>query len=186
VFVAPSADRTRCAVQVMGALNESASPLQVSAGTPIFLDEVCAHPQVAAADVDGDGFTDLALLTGRVEENDRKLYVLWNDGSGGFSNSNLTLVSSSEDSPQAFSVLAASALEPLRLAYVTQTSLRLVRATPNGRELELPETVRDDLNDATGIVAADVNGDRVPDLVLAESGKLRVLKAQLKVPWSAL
>jgi hypothetical protein len=38
------------------------------------------------------------------------------------------------------------------------------------------------VTNGTGIVAADVNGDQLSDVIFSESGKLRVLKAGLKVP----
>jgi hypothetical protein len=66
-------------------------------------------------------------------------------------------------------------------AYVTKNALRLV-PLPKGREFVVPQDLPERVlvSNGTGIVAADVNGDHVSDLVFSESGKLRVLKAGLE------
>lgn len=146
----------------------------------VLLDEPCPDPQLAPVDADGDGFLDLALLTGRSRGNDRKLYLLWNDGTGHFSSDRTQLVSGT-DSPEAFTVLPASKLLRLGIAYVTADALRIARPLGSSRDFSETETLQS-VNAGTGLVASDVNGDRVPDLVLAEAGQLRVLKAELVAP----
>ncbi len=169
------ADRMHCGVVVLAASSEE----EVEQREPLVLDEPCTDPQLGAADIDGDGFPDLILLTGSQGAEARKLHVLWNDGSGAFSADRIDLLTPAEDSPQAFSVVSSSTKQPLGIAFVTHGALRLVRSSSKSRTLPSPETLYDGLNRGTGVVAADVNGDRVQDLVVADDGKLRVLRAQL-------
>jgi len=142
--------------------------------------EPCADPELLAADVDGDGFVDVALFTGQVGIPGRLLHVLWNDGSGGFSASNSSLVNVSGDSPEAFSFLPRTALAVGAFAYVTSGALVLRRVNGDRQfdTLNLDEPPA--LSHGTGIVAADVDGDGVPDLAVADSGDLLLLKGQLQ------
>ena len=178
LFAAPSGvDRTRCALIMIGAQGHSTALVQ---GIPIVLDEPCADPQLAAADVNGDGHNDLLLLSGDFRGTERKLFVLWNDEGNGFAATDRSQLSSAGDSPQAFAVLPSSTRTPLGLVYITDTSLLRVRITPGTKEFSAPEAVLGGaLSGGTGVVAADVNGDSVKDLVISQSGKLSVLMAEL-------
>lgn len=183
IFAMPAgAARDRCALAIFkvdsAATPEPLAPRLLSEA-PIVLDEPCSDPQVLALDADNDGKVDLALLTGRAGGDERQLYVFWNDGAGGFSSTERALISAA-DSPQAFTFVPASDGAGT-VAYVTRDALRIVRLSAT-REIGDAETLFSDLQGGTGVVAADVNGDRVPDLVLAESGKLRVAMAELKRP----
>ena len=187
IFAMPAgARRDHCGLVTFGATGSGADPALVIAHEPLVLDEACLDPRVQAVDADADGAIDLVLLTGQVAAPGRKLYVLWNDHHGGFSSADSTVVSGA-DSPQAFSVLPGTPdgpwapARPFGFAYVTRDKAQFV-SSAGAREFLPPVSLLDDLNGGTGIAAADVNGDRVSDLVIAESGKLRVLKAQLKVP----
>lgn len=176
-FAMPAGDdRAQCGVLSMAV----DAPPAVIQHEPVILDEPCHDPQLGAADIDGDGFPDLVLLTGASGALDRKLYVLWNDGSGNFSSEQRSLLSDADESPQAFTILPGSKLWPLGVAYVVPSALRLVRATSRGRALPPAATLYDQLTSGTGVVAADVNGDRVSDLVVSEAGSLRVFEAQLR------
>jgi len=189
IFVMPAGvQRDRCGVFTLGVgeLSETVDgkprpKFRAEAGASVVLDAGCLDPAVVPVDADGDGHVDLALLTGQATAKDRKLYVLWNDGTGGFSDSALTLVSSPDDSPQAFSVLPAVADGLPQFVYVTSDRLRRVQMSAESRAPATTVTVFDALEGGTGITVADVNGDRVSDLVVAESGKLRVLKAGIKL-----
>jgi len=180
IFAMPADGGQRCALLVLGV--DVGGSFASAAREPLIIDEPCKDPQVMAVDPDGIGGADLALLTGRTGADDRHLYVLWNDGSGRFSSQDIAQVSGPGDSPQAFTVLQLDK-GPAAFAYVTRDSLRVVRA-PVLHEFAAPEALPGDptLNGGTGVTATDVNGDHVTDLVFSESGKLRVLKAQLKAP----
>lgn len=189
IFAMPAGPmRRQCGVVTLGVANATEvvegkrrPAFLPEARDSVILDEPCLDPAIVPVDADGDGNVDLALLTGQASAKDRKLFVLWNDGTGGFSSSALTLISNPEDSPQAFSVLPAVAGGLPEFVYVTSERLQLVRMIGNVRQATSAVTVYDALVGGTGITVADVNGDRVSDLVVAESGKLRVLKAGLKL-----
>lgn len=144
----------------------------------VLLDEPCADPELAAVDADGDGWVDVAILTGATGAAERRLLVLWNDGSGGFSADGLTQLNDASDAPQAFTVLPAGPARPLALAYVTAGELKLSLQSSDPRFFEVSAPLLE-LARGTGIVAADANGDGVSDLVVADAGNLRLLKAAL-------
>jgi FG-GAP-like repeat len=179
IFAMPAgAARDQCGVLVVGAA--PGSPTLV-ARAPVLLSEPCPDPQLLSADIDGDHFPDLALLTGSDALSNRQLIVLWNDGKGGFSSANATLVAGSAESPRSFTLLPAAPPRPFAFAYVTANAAQLVNVSDQSRQFEPARTLAS-LAGGTGVVAADVNGDGVVDLVLAASGKLSVLKARLVVP----
>ena len=178
IFAMPADGGSRCGVLSIAADEQGT----FAAREPLIIDEPCQDPQLLAVTFAAGGLPDLALLTGRNNADDRHLYVFWNDGSGRFSAQNSVLASAPDDSPQAFTILPF-ADGTSGFAYVTKNSLRVLRA-PNLRDFAAPETLPGNLSlsGGTGIVGADVNGDHVTDLVFSESGKLSVLRAQLKVP----
>lgn len=179
VFVMPAGEQqARCGLLTIGASASAAAT--IAPREPVLFDAQCADPAVTPVDADSDGFIDLAVLTGRSNGFDRKLYVFWNDGSGGFSNTRFTQISAAEDSPQGFSVLPRSNEQDLAFVYVTSSELRRVVAPSSGREFPAPSTLGEPLSGGTGVAAADVNGDHVKDIVVAQSGNLSVLKAQLE------
>ncbi|MES1173510.1 MAG: VCBS repeat-containing protein [Myxococcales bacterium] len=178
IFVMPAGDQqTECGVLTIGA-NGSVGAA-VAPRDPVVFAEHCEDPVVVPVDADGDGFPDLAVLTGRTNDPDRKLLIFWNDGAGSFSEASFSLVSSVEDSPQAFSVLPQSKEQALALVYVTANEVRRSFAAGSPRSFSAPATLYGGLTGISGVTAADVNGDHVKDIVLAQSGRLSVLKAQL-------
>lgn len=182
VWVIPADAGARCGLVLV-------SPTGTGAGggllvrDPLILDEPCPAPQIMPVDADGDGAVDLALLTGGPASPGRKLLVLWNDGTGGFSSANLATVSGPGDSPEQFTILPATPMRPLGFAYVTDQAAWLTSAvaasTP--RVFAPPRSLAD-LQHGSGIVAADVNGDGVLDLAVAASGDLNILEAGLATP----
>jgi hypothetical protein len=146
----------------------------------VVLGEPCSGAQMLPVDADQDGSVDVAILTGAPGAKDRRLLVLWNDGNGHFSSSDVTLVSGA-DSPQGFTSLSAIPSRPFTFAYVTDSTAVLVSATATARQFGPAHEIVS-LVGGSGIVAADVNGDDAVDLVLATSGDLVVLKAALKIP----
>ena len=188
VFAMPADGGNHCGLLILGA--DARGSFGTARRKPVIIDEPCADPQIAAIRFDeqmpsepgeNEPPPDLALLTGKSGADDRHLYVLWNDGTGHFSSQNIVRVSAIEDSPQAFTAGALDH-EHAGLAYLTKTALRLVRA-PIAHAFPAPELVPGGVtvNNGTGIVAADVNGDHLTDLVFSEAGNLRVLKAELAV-----
>jgi hypothetical protein len=177
LFAMPADENRRCAVMVVGVLAQS--PAQAVVRDTVVLDLPCFRPDLSVVDADDDGRPDLALLTGAAGEKTRKLVVLWNDGKGGFSAARTTVVSGA-DSPQQFTTLAAIPARPFSFAYVTDGAALITSST--GPRAFGPARKLTDLPGGSGIVAADVNGDGVQDLVLAASGNLSIWKARLKSP----
>jgi FG-GAP-like repeat len=176
IWAMPADGNTRCGLAIVGVT--AGDVPRVVPGVTIFLDQPCSSPQVAVVDVDGDGALDIALLTGALDDLDRKLVVLWNDGAGGFTGARLASVSPIGDSPQQFTVLPASLDRRLGFAYVTDAAVALVTAAAERRQFDPPHALLP-VRHGTGIVAADVNGDGVVDLAVAASDNLLVLEAQL-------
>jgi hypothetical protein len=179
LWVMPADDGAGCGVTIVG-LTAAGTPPQVMPRGTIFLDETCPDAQLLPVDADGDGALDIALLTGGPGLPQRKLLILWNDGGGGFSADNLSQLSRASDSPEQFTVLPATAQSPLRLVYVTDRAVTQLAVT-GIRQFGQP-TVLAALRHGSGVVAADVDGDGVIDLALADSGNISVLKAGLVAP----
>lgn len=178
VFALPADFGAHCGLQTF----QIDAPLGSASSTGLsVLDQPCLDPQLSAVDVDGDSAIDLALLTGSERELDRKLFVLWNDGSGHFDPARSTLVNTSGAAPQAFTFLRPSPNQTFRFAYVTTQAIMTV-ARSSGREFAAPQQIGAPLTQGNAISAADVNGDDVVDLVLADDGNLTVLNAQLTAP----
>lgn len=176
LFVMP--DTTgRCVVVVV----TQEGPRALGAASPgaLLLDEPCMRPELAPADVDGDGALDLVLLSGAPGGDDRKLLVLWNDA--GVLGASPALVSEPGDSPRQFAVLPRTPTRNFSLAYITDNAVKLVSTTSKRRELKAQDPLTS-VEHGTGIVAADVNGDGVTDLALLASGALTVLTAALEQP----
>lgn len=189
IFAMPADGGSHCGILLIGANTRSSA--ESGSQETVIVDEPCADPQIQAvkffkteperaADLEQE-LPQLALLTGTSNADRRHLYVLWNDGHGQFSAQNSTLVSAETDSPQAFTSLPLYRASN-GLVYITKNALTLVRA-PSARQFPGPDVVLEDVkvSNGTGVVAADVNGDHLSDLVFSESGRLRVLKAGLEV-----
>lgn len=174
VFVMPADQRSHCGVAIFDLDPALGSALR-SRGA-LVLEQPCPDPQLATVDVDGDQHVDLALLTGARGGGERKLWVLWNDGLGGFSTTQAALVNAVDESPQAFTVLPRSPARPLSLAYVTEQAARIASLV-EGQRTFLPSVPIASLRRATGIATSDVSGDGIDDLVIADGGELRVLRA---------
>jgi hypothetical protein len=181
VWAIPADAGAACGLSIVGTRSEGAAELVVR-GT-IVVDAPCLRPQLVPVDADGDGAVDLALLTGGPGSPGRRLLVLWNDGAGGFSSADVATVSVAGDSPEQFAVLPATPDRPVSLAYVTRGAAKLVSAaTASGARLFGPPRALADLQDGSGIVAVDVNGDGVLDLALAAAGNLSILQGGLATP----
>jgi hypothetical protein len=176
VWVMPKGDYQHCAIVIIGALPGTDTFAQRA---EIDLDEPCGRADVQLPDADGDGEKDIVLLTGPVGIGERKLLILWNQGQGRFSTSASVQLDMSTESPQGFTFLSPIPGRAASIAYVTESSLVLMELT-NRREFTphaLASIVR-----GSGVVAADINGDRAVDLVVAASGNLFSMKAALRIP----
>jgi len=175
VWVMSKADYDHCAIVILGAV-PGTEPF--AEPTTIDLDEPCARADVKLADADGDGSRDIVLLTGPLVSSERKLLILWNLGKGRFSTSAAMQLNPSADSPQAFAYLKPIPGRAISLAYVTESSLLLAQSTVPRQFTSrvLAPVVR-----GSGLVAADINGDQTDDLIVAASGNLFSMTAQLRV-----
>jgi hypothetical protein len=105
--------------------------------------------------------------------------VLWNDGAGGYASDSVSSVAGAEVAPQAFALFRSTPTAAMQIAYATATRVNLWQAKPPqagpaNRELD------GEFQRATGIVGADVDGDGITDLVVADAGRVRVLRAELE------
>jgi hypothetical protein len=172
VIVAPDSSTTRCI-----AVSASVRASEIVLRQPITFDDLCVRgTQVALTDLDRDTFIDVVLLLGGASTR-TKLMVLWGDGTGALRDDQLSLIAQGNQAPAAFTLLRSTADAPLRLAYVTEQDVRLVSTSSSRRFEEV--RLSTELEQGTGITAADVNGDGIVDLVVADSGTVRVLRAEL-------
>lgn len=175
LVAAPLVDDAHCLIQI-GRIDRTQARLTVPLS--VELAQSCApEPPLAAEDIDGDGARDLAILVGTGAAT--QLLVLWNDGSGTFSAGRATPVLDSATDARAFSIFRSTPGGPLRVAVVTKSELRVFESLAGARAFRELAYGRA-LADGTGVVAADVDGDGVQDLTVADAGNLRVLRAALE------
>jgi hypothetical protein len=177
VWAMSKVDYEHCALVVIGAA-PGTETLRVR--TTIDLDEPCGRSDLALGDADGDDRIDIVLLTGGPGRPARKLLVLWNDGEGRFSSSSSAVINPTSDSPEAFTFLPSGLRRTVSFAYVTQSAIAIVEAAP-ARQFAAPRVLAPVVR-GSGITAADVNGDGAADLVVAASGNLLLMKAELRTP----
>lgn len=176
VFAMPAGKtQDQCGVLIVSASDAT----HANAQTPLILDEACNDPVLASGDVDGDGAIDLVLLTGRTGAQGRNLYVFWNDGAGNFDVNERANAISDGETPQAFTLLVEPRDGVPAIAFIGKNTVRIVDAI-SPREFSSPRELTS-LPGASGIAAGDVNADGVTDLVVAASGQLSVLQAELEV-----
>lgn len=177
VVAAPDPSATHCLLQSADVVGLDRPTLATHEA--LELDEACtATSQLAVRDLDGDHAADIVLLTGSAQ-GPRKLLVFWNDGSGAFSQAKSASIATRDAVPQAFVIFQPTKSAPIEIAYVTSDRVHVLSVSPrtrafSGAELELT------LEAGTGITAADVDGDGVTDLAVADAGGVRVLRAELE------
>ncbi|MDD9941933.1 MAG: FG-GAP and VCBS repeat-containing protein [Myxococcales bacterium] len=143
------------------------------------LEEPCEDDtQLALADLDSDGSTDLLLLIGDPDQA-RVLYALWGQEDGRLDPANATFLAPDGMAPRAFDLLPGPPGQRPAVAFVEPGGLFLMRARGRPRSRRDPERVAP-LSHGTGLAAADVNGDGVRDLVVADDGAVRVFRAALR------
>jgi hypothetical protein len=174
VLAAPHSSGAGC---IIGSASVDSNAPRLALREPTILEDSCAFDsQLAVADIDNDSAPDVVLLFGDAPGQTR-LTVLWGDGSGALRQDESSLVSRGS-APVAFTLLRSTSDAPLGLAYVTERDVRLARFIGSDRRLQ-ESVLFSQLDQGTGITAADVNGDGVVDLVVADSGTVRVLRAEL-------
>ncbi|MET0344354.1 MAG: VCBS repeat-containing protein [Polyangiales bacterium] len=178
IWVMPADQETRCGIETF-AVRGQGPELALASGGLVVLDAPCKHPQIAVVDADEDGRLDLVVLTGSEGAADRKLFVLWNDGSGRFAAERSTQVSGAADSPQAFAILPKTAGAPLSLVYATEQAVVQWRYEVGTRTFGGSTSIAT-LRKGSGIVAADLDGDGALDLAVADDGDIAVLRAQVR------
>jgi hypothetical protein len=174
VWVMSKADYAHCAMVIIGADPNTDT---FAERATIDIDEPCARADVKLVDADGDGLRDIVLLTGVLEGGERKLLVLWNRGQGQFSTAGAAQLNPSTDSPEAFTFLRPIPERATSIVYVTESSLLLTEAT--GRR-QFASRALASVARGSGVVAADINGDFVDDLIVAASGNLFSMTARVR------
>jgi hypothetical protein len=142
----------------------------------VTFDEPCRTPELASADLDGDGALDLLALIGDRQALPRRLRLLFNDGHGGFSLENSTLIGVDQHDIRGFSVFNTP---PMRIAFVTDDALYLARNQPRQRTFDRLARVQE-LNDASSVVVTDPSGNGIEDIAVADAAGLWLVGAQLK------
>ena len=158
-------------------------------------DEHCPLPELSTVDLDGDDAPDLLMLIGDPERQARRLEILWNDGKGGFSADNRSIIADENGRDiRAFSVFPTAKLDddgclaPPRLAIVTDQWLQLASRTVDvGRRCrhrgrgEFDHLVAaQEFHDAHSVVVTDPNGDSIPDIAVADAAGVWLVGAQLR------
>jgi len=138
--------------------------------------EPCRNPELASADLDGDGALDLLALIGDQRVGPRRLHLLFNDKHGGFSLGNSSVLGVEQHDVRGFSVFDTP---PMRIAFVTDDALYVARNELHERTFERLARVHD-FNDATSVVVTDPSGNRIEDLVVADAAGVWLVGAQLR------
>jgi hypothetical protein len=142
----------------------------------VAFDDACgAGADLRAFDIDGEPGAEVLVLTGDFDSPRQLVVVSWN---GGDFQAEAIAPAPGEDAPQAFTSYRSTPDADAELAYVTATGLYLRPLArgphPLGEARKLGELER-----GTGITAADVNGDGVSDLAVADRGQVRIWRALL-------
>jgi hypothetical protein len=131
-------------------------------------------PQIVAADFNGDGIPDLAVVSPGAFSGNPGVILLYNDGQGGFQGAR-RLLSLPNASPDAISVgdFNGDGRPDLAVGDTNGTGIHLFLSTgldTFGSPLTIP------LDLVVGMAVADLNGDGRPDLMVgSRSGQLIVL-----------
>jgi hypothetical protein len=168
----------RCLLFVMRI--DTNSGLRVDPTAPIVLDHPCAEgTQMSVSDLDGDGARDVVLLLG-ADGSGRKLLAFWGDGAGQFHPNAFVSLAPEDQQPNAFTLLEGESPEGISVVYTTPDAVRTLRPRATERRSFDDAGVLVELGRGSGIVAADVDGDGVKDLAVADDGAVRILRAELE------
>jgi hypothetical protein len=175
LWALPADNDAHCAIVILGSIGSG-----IGVRNTLVVAEPCVRSQVVVVDADGDGLLDVAMLTGAADSLERQLVVYWNEGQGIFSDAHRTLVSD-DDAPAQFTFLPPTVGRHAIFAYVTVSQLVTKTGVADPRNFARRQVVAE-LTQGSGVTSADVNGDGVADFVVAASGTLSVLKAELGAP----
>ena len=175
VLVAPGDEEARCIVNVASVVGE---PPVLERRDVVALDTPCYETVVEVSDLDADDAPDIVVLVGELAGT-REPLVLWNDGRGGFSSEDATSLATEGEKARAFTAFRAFNGKTL-FALVTERSIRLLRPLGTARAFE-EELVLATLDFGSGVVAADLNGDEIIDLAVADAGSVRIFHAELEL-----
>jgi hypothetical protein len=152
--------------------------LVASAQSKLRLDGLCVDPQLLAADPNTDGRPDLLLLVGGEGASPRRLQILWNDGGGGFSLEDSSVVAAPGDADvRAFAVFFDN---ESKLAFVTAQMAFTATTREDSRRWQVTEVPGRGFNDARSVVVTDPNGDGLADMLVADADGLWLAKAELR------
>lgn len=143
-------------------------------GRQLDLREACPEPVLSALDLNQDGSIDLALRLGEAPH--RRLAMLWNDGRGQFSLVDRTYLEVEGEDIRSFTYLPPPGIE---LALVTRDHLYFAKTREDMRQFEVIEP-GERLREGRAVVAADLNGDSITELLVADATGLSLWKAKLK------
>ena len=141
------------------------------------LDEPCATPELVASDLHQDHGVQLLALLGDPRQGPRRIEIFHNDGHGGFSVDDRSIVGDGEEDVRAFSIFPQ---EPPRLAFVTESALHIAATGENDRIFDDITTLKTTFDDARAVVVTDPNGDNLPDILVADAEGLWLLGAKLE------
>lgn len=175
VFVAPSDDAE--ALCIVNVASVSGEPPVLELRDAVALDTPCYETVVEIADLDADEAPDIVVLVGELKQGPREPLVLWNDGQGRFSSEDSTSIATGGDNARSFTAFRAFDGSTL-FALVTEQSLRTLRPLGADRAFGDERTLGT-LELGSGVVAADVNGDGIVDLAVADAGSTRIFHAEL-------
>jgi len=173
VLVAPSQDFSQCIVNVASVVGE---PPALELRNVVALDSPCLESVVEVTDLDADDAPDIVVLVGHLEET-REPLVLWNDGRGRFSSEDATSIPIDGEKARSFTAFRGFD-GSTEFALVTEQSLRVLRPLGAARAFGDERTLGT-LELGSGVVAADVNGDGIVDLAVADAGNIQIFHAEL-------
>lgn len=145
-------------------------------GTPVKIDGGASGPlsDLALVDLDGDGKKDgIAFLDQRPSG---KLIVFWNDGSLGVT----TVLEPPAGKWRGFAVLDYKGALPTTIVGVTDKGVYWFSAGANKRALTA--NAIDNVAGGQAVAAGDVSGDGIPDLLVANGGRVTVYPGLARKP----
>ncbi len=130
--------------------------------------------QANVDDIDQDGFDDLSLLA-----NDGKVHIMWGDGSGTLDPDKATVIEH-EEPAQAFALIDNAG--DTKKEIVLASASGIVVYSIDAAHIATLHAVLDGIQTADQVVAGDLDGDGIDDLVLGNALGFRVYRAEEASP----